>query len=151
MFLLAIIVGCNDVYDAPPKSLMQVTLVNDDTLDISIPIVSVYGVGHADSLWIYQAQTRSFLLQLSTDTVSRFVVILDSLKNNPQIDTLTIYQEPQLIFESAETGFYFDYKIKDIDYTHRRLVDDEVTDSLVTRNWHENIQLYISPLPANAN
>ncbi|HKJ43881.1 MAG TPA: DUF6452 family protein, partial [Sunxiuqinia sp.] len=71
--------------------------------------------------------------------------------NNPQIDTLTIYQEPQLIFESAETGFYFDYKIKDIDYTHRRLVDDEVTDSLVTRNWHENIQLYISPLPANAN
>ena len=145
LFLLVIIVACSDVYDAPPKSLLQVNLVNSDTLDTSIPKVSVYGVDQ-DSIWIYQEQTSSFLLQLSTDTVSSFVVLLDSLA-----DTLTIYQAPQLVFESAETGFYFDYKIRDIKHTHHRIDDYEVTDSLVTRNWHENIQLYINSLPAGSN
>lgn len=142
---MAVIVACGDVYDAPPKSLLQVNLVNTDTLDTSTPKVSVYGVGK-DSIWIYQEQTSSFLLQLSLDSVSNFVVLLDSLA-----DTLTIYHEPQLVFESAETGFYYEYKILDVKYTKHRIDDYEVIDSAVTRNWHENIQLDINPLPASGN
>ena len=145
LLLLFVIVSCSEVFDAPPKALMQVTLVNTDTLDTSIPKVSVYGVDQ-DSIWIYQQQTSTFLLQLSPDSSSSFVLLLDSL-----VDTLTIFHETQLIFESAETGFYLEYKIKDIEHTSHRIDDYEVTDSLVTKNWHENIQLYFNPLSAGNN
>jgi hypothetical protein len=144
-FLAFVAIACDESFDAPPKALLEVKLVNVDTLDTSSPLISVYGVG-LDSLWIDSVSTNTFRLQLGTGLSSSFVLLLDSIA-----DTLTVYHENELIFESAESGFYYQYKIQDIEHTSHRVDDYEVTDSLVTKNWHENIQLYINPLPADGN
>jgi hypothetical protein len=145
LLLLVLAIACNESFDAPPKALLEVSLVNVDTLDTSSPLITVYGVG-LDSIWIDSIETNTFRLQLGTELSSSFVLLLDSIA-----DTLTIFHENELIFESAESGFYYQYKIQDIEHTFYRIDDYEITDSLVTKNWHENIQLYINPLPADDN
>ena len=145
LILLVLVLACEEVFDPPPKALLEVQITNTDTLDTSIPLVTVYGVG-MDSIWIDQVETNTIRLPLSTGESSSFVLMLDSVA-----DTLTIIHENELIFESAETGFYNQYKIKDIEHTLYRIDDYDVVDSMVTKNWHENIQLYINPLPADDN
>lgn len=143
--LIVLAIACEESFEPPPKALLEVKLVNADTLDKSVPVVTAYGVG-LDSIWIDSVKTTSFRLQLGTESSSSFVLLFDSVA-----DTLTIFHENELIFESAETGFYYQYKILDIEHTLHRIDDYEVTDSVVTKKWHENIQLYINPLPANGN
>ncbi len=145
LFLVAAIVACQDLYDAPPQALLEVKLVNVDTLDTRIPKVSVYGVDQ-DSIWIYQEQTNVFRLPLSLEETTSFVLLLDSIA-----DTLTIRHSNELIFESAESGFYHEFKISDVGHSFNQIDDYEVTDSMVTKNWHENIELYIFSLPADDN
>ena len=50
-----------------------------------------------------------------------------------------------------ETGFYYEYKLKSVESTHNRIVSIDITDSLVTTKWHENIKLNIRPLPVGGN
>lgn len=145
LLLLVWLLACEDNFEEPPQALLEVTIVSTDTLDTSIPLVSAYGVG-MDSLWVDQVQASMFRLPLSTQTSSSFVLLLDSIA-----DTLTIFHENELMFESAETGFYHQHKIIDIEHTFNRIDDYEVTDSLVTKNWNENIQLYVNPLPSGNN
>lgn len=145
LFFVAAIVACRDLYDAPPQALLEVKITNVDTLSNRIPKVSVYGVGQ-DSIWIYQEQTNVFRLPLSVKETTSFVLLLDSIA-----DTLTIKHSNELIFESAESGFYNEYKILDVGHSLNRIDDYEVTDSMVTKNWHENIELYILSLPAGDN
>lgn len=146
LIFVLLLFACEEVFDPPPQALLEVSIENVDTLITTKPKVSVYGVGMEDSIWIYQEQTNDFLLPLSSAETSSFVVLLDSIA-----DTLTIYHENTLIFESAETGFYNQFKILDVEHTFNRIDDYEVTDSVVTTNWHENIQLYINSLPADSN
>lgn len=142
---LALFVACQDVFESPPQALLEVKIKNVDTLNTSKPKVSVYGVGR-DSIWIYQVQTDVFRLPLSSGDTTSYMVLLDSIA-----DTLSIIHSNELIFESAETGFYQESKILDIEHSFNRIDDYEVTDSAVTKNWHENIQLYIHSLPTDAN
>jgi len=145
LFFLAAMAACQDLYDAPPQALLEVKITNVDTLSTRIPKVSVYGVGQ-DSIWIYQEQTNIFRLPLSVEETTSFVLLLDSIA-----DTLTIKHTNELIFESAESGFYHEHKILDVGHSLNRIDDYEVTDSMVTKNWHENIELYILSLPAGDN
>lgn len=146
LVLLMVAFACKEIFEAPPKALLQVTLEHVDSTDVSIPGVSVYGVGMDDTLWIFDEETSEFRLPLSTEENTSFVLLLDSIA-----DTLTITHQNELIFESAETGFYNEYKILDVEHTFNRIEDYEVVDSAVTKNWHENIQLYINSLPDNNN
>ena len=50
-----------------------------------------------------------------------------------------------------ETGFYYEYKLDTIEFTHNRLDSIKIIDSLVTIKWNENIKLYIRPLPPVGN
>ncbi|WP_339737237.1 DUF6452 family protein [uncultured Sunxiuqinia sp.] len=145
LFLVTAIVACQDLYDAPPQALLEVKLINEDTLSTHVPKVSVYGVDQ-DSIWIYQVKTDVFRLPLSLEETTSFVLLLDSIA-----DTLTIRHSNELIFESAESGFYHEFKILDVGHSFNQIDDYEVTDSMVTKNWHENIELYIFSLPADDN
>ena len=47
--------------------------------------------------------------------------------------------------------FYYEYKLRNIDFSQNRIDSILITDSLVTKTWHENIKLYIRPLPSGSN
>ncbi|WP_321287269.1 DUF6452 family protein [uncultured Sunxiuqinia sp.] len=144
LILVGFAISCDEVYESPPHAFLEVSLENIDSLDASKPKVTVYGIGREDT--IYNETTDLFLLPLSMEETTSFVLLLDSIA-----DTLIITHENELIFESAETGFYNEFKILDVDHTFNRIDSYDVTDSLVTKNWHENIKFYINPLPNNAN
>ncbi|WP_159521081.1 DUF6452 family protein [Sunxiuqinia indica] len=144
--LIGLAISCDDVYEQPPQAFLEIALENVDTLDTATPKVSAYGIGMEDSIWLYQQTTDLFLLPLSLEETTSFVILLDSIA-----DTLRITHETELVFESAETGFYNEFKILDVDHSFNRIDDYDVTDSLVTKTWHENIKLYINSLPDNAN
>ncbi|SFF57410.1 DUF6452 family protein [Sunxiuqinia elliptica] len=146
LFWALALVACKEVFDPPPQALLQVKVKYVDEEATGSPKVSVYGVDMDDTIWIYQEITSDFRLPMSAKTETSFVILLDSIA-----DTLTITHDKELIFESAESGFYNEYKILDVKHTFNRIEDYEVTDSAVTKNWHENIQLYINSLPADAN
>ena len=144
LFIFAVI-ACEEVYDPPPQALLEAKIIHSDPEVTSIPKVSVYGVDQ-DSIWIYQEQTSTFRLPLSVQESSSFVVLLDSI-----VDTLTIFHENELKYESMESGFYNEHWISDVEHSLIRIDSVVVTDSAVTKNWHENIQLYISTLAAVNN
>ena len=145
IIVIVTIVACEEMYDPPPQSLMQVVLESTDSTDTSIPVVTAYGIDK-DSIWIDKVATKTFRLPLSTQHSTTFVLLLDSVA-----DTLTIFHKNELIFESAETGFYYEHTISDIEHTMNRIDDFDVLDTAVTKNWHENILLNITPLPADGN
>jgi len=137
--------ACKEVFEAPPQSLLQASLLNSETNKAITPRISVIGAG-LDSLWIYQEDLSSFLLPLSQKDTTTFLISFDSY-----IDTLTFFHETRLKYASMETGFYFDYKLDSIAFTHTRIDSILITDSLITTKWNENIKLYIRPLPAGGN
>ena len=144
LFIIAV-VACEEVYEVPPQSLLEVSLIHSDPEATGTPKVSVYGVGQ-DSIWIYQVQQSTFRLPLSTQGASSFVVLLDSIP-----DTLTIFHENEFKYESIESGFYNEHWILDVEHTLQRIDSALVVDSAVTKNWHENIELYISTVTAVNN
>ena len=145
IFFLMIAAACKEVFEAPPQSLLQASLLNSETNKAITPRISVIGAG-LDSLWIYQEDLSSFLLPLSQKDTTTFLISFDSY-----IDTLTFFHETRLKYASMETGFYFDYKLDSIAFTHTRIDSILITDSLITTKWNENIKLYIRPLPAGGN
>ncbi len=143
LFLLGV-VACEETFDQPPRAELVARIAFSSGTKQDNPLISVYGTGQ-DSVWISQVQTDLFNLPLSTGESSAFVVLLDSIA-----DTLMVYHENTIHYESVESGFYYEHKIKDIRHTFNRIDSLTVLDSAVTQNWNENIKLYITDLPADA-
>jgi hypothetical protein len=145
IFLLFAGSACKEVFEAPPQALVEASFLNSSTgLAISSNI-SIWGIGQ-ESAWLKDTVIGGFILPLSSNDTTSFLISFDS-----QVDTLTFIHETFQKYDSMETGFYFEFKIKSIEFTNHRIDDLEITDSLVTKNWHENIKLYLLPLPAGSN
>lgn len=148
LYLLIFVViasACKEVFEAPPQSLLQASVLNSETNKAISPRISVLGFG-LDSLWIDQKELSSFLLPMSQKDTTVFLISFDE-----NIDTLTFFHETTQKYASMETGFYFEYKLDSIGFTHTRIDSILITDSLITTKWNENIKLYIRPLPAGGN
>lgn len=143
--ILIIAAACKEVYEKPPQAFIEATLFNSSTKLAMSSVVTIRGVG-IDSLWLYQSNVNQFLLPLSTKDTTNFLVTFDS-----KTDTLSIVHETTQKYASMETGFYYEYKMRAIQYTHNRIDSLEITDSLVTIIWNENIKFYLHPLPAGGN
>jgi hypothetical protein len=145
IFILIVFSACKEVYEAPPQALLQATILNSSDKKSISPSISMLGLG-LDSLWVNQTELSTALFPLSTKGNTVFLISFDSY-----IDTLTFFHKTNLQYASMETGFYNDYVLDSIYFTHNRIDSISITDSLVTTKWHENIKLYIRPLPAGSN
>jgi hypothetical protein len=143
--ILIAVAACKEVFEKPPQSLLQASFLNSSTKKAIELKVTALGMG-LDSLWIYETSLQKILLPLSPKDTTSFIISFDST-----IDTITFFHETHPTYESMETGFYFEFKLDSIDFTQNRIDSIQISDRLVTPNWHENIKLYIRPLPAGNN
>ncbi len=145
VFLLIAAIACKEVFEAPPQALMEGTLLNSTTNATITSVVSVQGVG-LDSLFYEKTSLSKIILPLSNKDTTSFLISFDS-----QTDTVRFIHKSTLNYASMETGFYNEYKLLGVDFSHNRIDSIQITDSLVTKTWHENIKLYIRPLSSGSN
>lgn len=145
VFLLIAATACKEVFEAPPQALVEATLLNSTTDATITSVVSVQGVG-LDSLFYKETSLSQIILPLSNEDTTSFLISFDS-----QTDTVRFIHKSTLSYASMETGFYNEYKLLDVDSSHNRIDSIQITDSLVTKTWHENIKLYIRPLSTGSN
>jgi hypothetical protein len=137
--------SCKEVFEAPPQALVEASFLNSETGKAISSNITIWGIGQ-ESAWLKDSVLQGFILPLSPNDITRFLISFDS-----QVDTLTFIHETFQKYDSMETGFYFEFKIISIGSSHHRIDSIELLDSLVTKNWHENIKLYLHPLPAGSN
>jgi len=145
IFILIVAMACKEVFEAPPQSLLKATLLNSTTNKADTSIVTIRGIG-VDSILYKDSTLTGFLLPLSANDTTIFLMSFDS-----KIDTITFIHETSMEYVSMESGFYNEYKLHNIDFTKNRIDSILITDSLVTKTWHENIKLYLRPLPSGSN
>ena len=145
IFILIAATACKEVFEAPPQALLKATLMNSTTEKATTSIVSVQGIG-LDSLFYKEINLNQITLPLSPEDTTSFLISFDSI-----IDTITFIHKTSIQYGSMESGFYNEYKLKNIHFSHNRIESVLITDSLVTNTWHENIKLYIRPLPSGSN
>ena len=145
IFILIVASACKEVYDLPPQAFVGTSFLNSNTQKAFSSNITVWGDG-PQSLWLNDTILQKVMLPLSSNDTTKLMISFDS-----NVDTITFIHETYQKYESMETGFYYEYKLKSIDYTHHRIADIQIADSLVTINWHENIILYLRPLPAGGN
>jgi hypothetical protein len=143
-FLVALS-ACKEVYEAPPQALVEAKFFDAVTAKAIFSSITVQGIG-VETSWVKDTLLEGIILPLSPAETTRFLISFDST-----VDTLTFFHETFKKYDSMETGFYYDFKIKSIESTHHRIVSIQIIDSLVTKDWHENIELYLRPLPAGSN
>jgi len=105
----------------------------------------VLGVG-LDSLFYKDESLSVVTLPLSNDSQTSFLFSLDAV-----VDTIRIKHENVLQYGSMESGFYYNYILKEIGFSKNRIDSIQISDSLVTKTWHENIKIYIRPLSTGTN
>lgn len=137
--------SCKEVFEAPPQALLDISFINSTTKKAISPNISIGGDG-LKYFWVKDTVAQRILLPLSSNDTTVYLISLDS-----RIDILTIMHQTILKYASMETGFYYEYKLKKIEYTNNRIDSIRITDSLVTKKWNENIKLYIHPLSAGTN
>jgi hypothetical protein len=144
-FILIVLCACKEVFLPPPQALVKLSLLNSTTKKAMSSTVSVWGIGR-EKVWMKDSVVEEILLPLSTNDTTNYLVYFDS-----QVDTLSFIHETYQKYASMETGFYHEFKLKSIDYTHHRIDSIRITDSLVIKTWNENIKLYLHPLSAGGN
>lgn len=145
ILILIAVAACKEVFEAPPQALLKATLLNSNAGGTVSPIVSIRGIGI--ETYLFKDTALSVLnLPLSANTKSSFLVSFDSIT-----DTIDFTYETSMKYASIETGFYNEYKLQSIDFTKNRIDSILITDSLVTKTWHENIKLYLRPLSSGSN
>ena len=142
ILMLIIIMGCKEVFVAPPQSLLLATFYNSTTKLAMSPLVRVQGVG-LDYPLFNDTATNNVLFPLTNKDTTRFILWLDS-----KSDSLTFTHKTTKKYASVEMGFYYEYKLLSVRYTRNRIDTVIIKDSLVTTKWHENIKLYLHPLAA---
>ncbi len=145
LLFLFMIMACKEVYETPPQALLQASILNSSTKKTMNSTITLFGVG-LDSLWLYETDLSTIMFPLNGTDTSKFIIALDS-----KTDTLTFYYKTIQKYASMETGFYYEFMLKEIKSSHSRIDSIQITDSLVTKSWHENIKLYIRPLSAGTN
>ena len=143
--ILFIASACKEIYELPPQSMLQATITNQTTNLPMTSQVTYKGIGQ-DSLYVSATSVNLITFPLSTKDTTNFIVSLDS-----KVDTISFIHTSTQRYGSMETGFYYDYKLNSIKSTHHRILSIDITDSLVTTIWHENIKINILPLPAGGN
>jgi len=145
IFFLIAAVACKEVFEAPPQALLKATLLDSTTGGTTSPNVSIRGIGI--ETYLYKDTALSILnLPLSLNNKSSFLMSFDSIT-----DTISFTYETSMKYASMETGFYNEYKLQSIGFTKNRIDSILITDSLVTKTWHENIKLYLRPLSSGSN
>jgi hypothetical protein len=145
IFILFVVAACKEVFEAPPQSLLQASFLNSVTKATISPKITAWGAGH-ENLWVEDTVLQDILLPLSENDTTSYLISFDKT-----IDTVTFIHETTPKYASMESGFFYEYKLNSIDFTHNRIDSIQIIDSLVTQKWHENIKLYIRPLPAGSN
>lgn len=145
LLLLLLASACKEVYENPPQSFFKASFINSTTNKSITPKVSVLGVG-LDSLFYKDESLSVVTLPLSNDSQTSFLFSFDAV-----IDTIRMNHENILQYGSMESGFYYNYILKEIRFSKNRIDSIQISDSLVTKTWHENIKIYIRPLSAGAN
>jgi hypothetical protein len=145
IFILIAAIACKEVFEAPPQALLKATLLNSTTKKSISSVVTAHGYG-VDSILYKDSTLTELILPLSANNKTIFLISFDST-----IDTITFTHETSMKYASMETGFYNEFKLKSINFTKSRIDSIQITDSLVTKTWHENIKLYLRPLPSGSN
>ena len=145
IFILIVATACKEVFEAPPQALLKAMLLNSTTNKTISSKVTTRGIG-IDSLLYKDTTLTVLILPLSANDTTSFRISFDST-----IDTITFIHETSMKYASMESGFYHEYKLHNIDFSRNRIDSILITDSLVTKNWHENIKLYLRPLPSGGN
>lgn len=145
IFILLGVTACKEVFEAPPQALLKATLMNSTTNKSIESIVTSRGVG-LDSLFYSKTNLSEILLPLSAKDTTSFHISFDST-----IETISLTHSTSMKYASMESGFYNEYKLLKVDFSRNRIDSILITDSLVTKTWHENIKIYIRPLPTNGN
>lgn len=141
MGLVFVFWGCQEVYDIPPQSQVQINFYGvDEEEEVSSKsiLLSIKGVD-SDSVWVSAVKTNSFVLPLGNSGVDTFELMMDSV-----VDQLRITYTPILNYESMSTGFYYDYHIKSVEFTSNKINEVYLIDTLVIDTAHENIQLLLN-------
>jgi hypothetical protein len=142
LFLIIVLYAfyaCEEVYEDPPQALVEAMFIDTKTNQPIYSMVSVKGIGQ-ETNWVNDTLVKGMILPLSPDTITRFSISFDS-----KTDTLTFTHDTFKQYDSMETGFYYDFKIKSVSSTNHRIDLIVITDSLVTKIWHENIKIYLRP------
>ena len=145
IFILIVAMACKEVFDSPSQALLKATLMNSTTNKSDTSFVTIRGIG-IDSILYKDSTLTGLILPLSANDTTIFLISFDSI-----IDTITFLHETSMEYVSMESGFYNEYKLQNIDFTQNRIDSILITDSLVTKTWHENIKLYLRPLPSGSN
>lgn len=145
VFILIATAACKEVFETPPHSRMKILLLSSSTEKTTTSVVSVKGIG-LDSLFYTGTSLNQMVLPLSSNDTTNFVISFDSV-----VDTLSVIHQTSIEYASMESGFYNEYKLQHIDFSHNRIDSVLITDSLVTKTWHENIKLYIRPLSSGSH
>ena len=135
--------GCKEVFVAPPQALLLATFYNSTTKLSQSPEITALGDGR-DSFLVYKQTTPNLLFPLTFKDSTRYIMSMDSISLP---DSITFIHQDTLKYASVETGFYYEYKLLSVRFTHNRIDSLKIIDSLVTTKWHENIKLYLHPLP----
>ncbi len=147
-FLIIFIIvatACKEVFDIPPQSRLKATLVNAVTKKDTTYVITIKPIGH-DSLFYNKERSGSFILPFSPGESTSFQITFDSV-----IDTITFFHKTTTQYESMESGFYYEYKLKQIKSTLHKVSSIQITDSLINSILHENIKVYIRPLSSGSN
>jgi hypothetical protein len=146
-FFLIAASACKEVYEAPPQALVGASFLNAESeTDVAMySNITVWGIGQ-ERAWVKDTLLQKIILPLSPDTITKYLISFDSI-----VDTVIFTHETFKKYDSMETGFYYDFKIKTIESTHKRIDFILIIDSLVTKDWHENIKFYLRTLPAGSN
>jgi len=145
IFILIAAIACKEVFEAPPQALLKATLLNSTTQKSISSVVTSQGIG-VDSILYKDSTLTELILPLSPNNKTIFLISFDSI-----IDTISFTHETSMKYASMETGFYNEFKLQSIGFTKNRIDSIQITDSLVTKTWHENIKLYLRPLPSGSN
>jgi hypothetical protein len=131
--------ACKEVYEIPPQALVQASFLNSSTKTAMSQKVTVRGLGQ-EYLWVKDTLLQKILLPLSSNDTTSFQISFGS-----KIDTIRFIHQTNQKFDNMESGFYFEYKLQSIDFTNNQIDSIQITDSLVTKKWNENIKLYLTP------
>lgn len=145
IFIMVVATSCKEVFEPPPQALLQASFHNSTTKKAMSPSITVLGVG-LDSLLFREESMFDVLLPLTIKDTTRYIIWVDS-----KSDSVTFVHETTQKYASMESGFYYEYKLRSVIFTHNRIDSIKIVDSLVTTKWNENIKLYIHPLSVVSN
>jgi hypothetical protein len=143
IFILIIVMGCKEVFVAPPQALLLATFYRSSTNLAVSPEITAQGFGR-DSFLVYRQTGSSMLFPLTFKDTTQYVLSMDTISKP---DSITFIHQSTKKYASVETGFYYEYKLLSVNFTHHRIDSLKIIDSLVTTKWHENIKLYLHSLP----